>query len=148
MKSRNSNVHFSFTVRNVNECYLILQLLLLVTPAAWRLNWCKHGWKRTGNNTRVSTEWERAKQPVPGQWSHAPGPSVRHWPISQYQDLRSSLTVSLHGNDLQTLGSLPVCPNTRLLLKPPFPLFQNNTAFSFLAAFSTFFMQSLNSCVK
>ena len=136
-----ANVHF---IAFVNECQR--NAAIAVTHSRRLMIELMQAWKRTGNDTRVSAvdwaKWERANQPVPGQWSHAPGSSVQHW-----ARIRISGALS-RSHCMGMISSLQVCSNTRLLPQPPFLLFQNNTAFSFLAAFSTFFMQSLNSYVQ
>ena len=142
MKSQTSLCKCSL-IPFVNECQ---RNAAIATHSRRLMIELMQAWKRTGNDTRVSAvdwaKWERANQPVPGQWSHAPGTSVQH-----SARIRISGALS-RSHCMGMISSLQVCSNTRLLPQPPFLLFQNNTAFSFLAAFSTFFMQSLNSCVQ
>ena len=99
-------------------------------------------WKRTGNDIRAWPEWEGAG---PGQWYHSP--SVQ---LSAGFRISGTLT-RFHCMDMisghQASGLLihktaATFPSLLALL------FQNNTAFSFPAAFSTFVMQSWNSCAK
>ena len=129
-----TNVHFSHCTGNVNECcyccyYSRYSFTIELIQA----------WKRTGNDIRAWTEWEGAHQPGPGHWSHAPSVQLS----AGYQ----TLTVSLHGNDLRPPGIKSAQTQDCCYLSLLALLFQNNTAFSFLAAFSTFSMQSWNSCV-
>ena len=76
MKSQTSLCNCSL-IPFVNECQ---RNAAIATHSRRLMIELMQAWKRTGNDTRVSAvdwaKWERANQPVPGQWSHAPGSSA------------------------------------------------------------------------
>ena len=95
-----ANVHVSLSPMNANA----MLLLLLLTHAAWWLNWCKHG--KELDVTPEFRLWTELSERGPISQSLVSGlmPPCPPLTTSQYQDLRSTLTVSLHGNDLQSPG--------------------------------------------
>ena len=137
-----ANVHLSLSSMNANA-----MLLLLLTHAAWWLNWCKHG--KELEMTPEFRLWTELSERGPISQSLVSGLMPPVLVSTTYHSARIRISGALsRSHCMGMISSLQVCSNTRLLPQPPFLLFQNNTAFSFLAAFSTFFMQSLNSCVQ